>query len=126
MRLDYAGQRSFAAARAQVGKWPLWKRLIFVAASPLIPFVRMRRVLHHIWRTGRQKTLMPHILFPISLALLAGAWGEMLGYLIGGGDSAEQKIPIELQRESALSKQDSWKKTSHVNDPAPEPTQEAS
>jgi hypothetical protein len=114
MRLDYLGQRSFAATRASAGKWSWSKRAAFVAATPLIPFVRLRRILHHIWRSGRQRELMPQILFPISLALMAGAWGEMLGYLIGGGDSAEHKIPLELQREEYLAAQDDWSKSAQL------------
>jgi hypothetical protein len=112
IRLDYFGQRGFAAARARVGKWPWRRRVAYAAAAPLIPWVRLQRILKHIWRTGRQNKLMPQILFPIGLAVTAGAWGEMLGYLIGGGDSAEHKIPLELEREKFLAKQDDWSKAS--------------
>jgi hypothetical protein len=110
MLMDYLGQRSFAGARAKAGNWSRLKRLAYASAFPLIPLVRLRRILGHIRRSGRQKELLPRILGPIGLALSAGAWGEMLGYLIGPGDAAERKAPAELQRENFLSKQDHWSK----------------
>jgi len=110
--LDYLGQRSFASARAKVGKWPWWKRGAYIVAMPLIPLVRLRRILSHIYRTGRQDKLLPKILFHIVPALLAGAWGEMLGYMLGASDSAERKAPAELQREKFISKEDPWSKVS--------------
>ena len=73
-------------------------------------FIRLRRILVDIRRTRRQDELLPRILVPIFLALLAGAWGEMLGYVLGGGDCARRKAPVELQRERFLSKGDPWSK----------------
>jgi len=109
-QMDYLGQRSFAAARVKVGKWPPWKRLAFAAGTPLVPLVRMHRILRDIRRTDRQGELMPAILIPIVLALLSGAWGEMLGYLLGGGDCAQRKAPAELQRQNFLAREDNWSK----------------
>jgi hypothetical protein len=114
MAMDYLGQRSFAATRAKVGNWPWWKRVVYAGAAPLIPLIRLRRILADIRRTGREGQLLPKILVPISLALLAGAWGEMLGYLLGGGDAAERKAPVELQRERFISKTDPWSKKSKL------------
>lgn len=110
MYMDYLGQRSFASSRAKVGNWPWWRRGAYAGAAPLIPLVRLRRILAHIRRTDRQDQLLPKILVPIVLALLAGAWGEMLGYLIGGGDCAERRTPVELQRDRYVSKKDAWSK----------------
>jgi len=105
MRMDYLGQRSFASSRVRVGRWPRWKRLAYAAAVPLIPLVRLRRVLGHI-RRSRRDHLMPRILVPISCAVAAGAWGEMLGYLVGGGDTALRKAPVELQRRRFIAAAD--------------------
>ncbi len=110
MLMDYLGQRSFAGARVQAGNWSFFKRLAFAGALPLIPFVRLRRIIRDIRRSGRQELLLPKILWPIGLALSAGAWGEMLGYLIGPGNAAERKAPAELQRENYLAKRDHWSK----------------
>jgi hypothetical protein len=101
--MDHVGMRSFAATRARLGGWPLWRRSLYAAAAPLIPFVRLRRIVADIRRSGRGGQLLPRVLAPIGLALIAGAWGEMLGYLLGPGDAAERKAPIELQRSRYLS-----------------------
>ena len=77
---------------------------------PPIPFIRLQRILADIRRTTCQDELLPKILVPIVLALLAGAFGEMLGYVLGGGDCARRKAPVELQRERFLSKGDRWSK----------------
>lgn len=106
MHLDFLGQRSFAAARARVARWSPWRRIFYACAGPLIPFVRLRRIFTHIRRTGRGKELLPEILVPLLLGLSSGAVGESVGYLFGGGRSAEQKAPAELQRELFLSKKD--------------------
>lgn len=108
MRLDFYGQRSFADARAKIGKWSFFKRALYAGAVLLFPVVRMRRILRHINRTGRSKEMLPQILVPISLALAAGACGEMLGYIVGGGKSAEGKSPMEFQRENYLASNDNW------------------
>ena len=110
MLMDYLGQRSFAGARVQAGNWSFFKRLAYASAFPLIPLVRLRRIIGDIRRSGRQEVLLPKILWPIGLALFAGAWGEMLGYLVGPGDAAERKAPAELQRENYLAKRDLWSK----------------
>jgi hypothetical protein len=110
IRMDYLGQRSFAAARARVGRWPRWRRLAYAAATPLIPLVRLGRILADIRRTGRQRQFLPRILVPIIPALLAGAWGELLGYTLGSGTSATQRAPVELQRERYVARDDPWSK----------------
>jgi hypothetical protein len=108
IHMDFVGQRSFAAARASVGKWNWWKRVLYASATPLVPWIRLRRILKDIRRTGRQAEMLPKVLAPISVALVAGAWGEMLGYVLGAGDSAEKKAPVELQREKFVAKSDGW------------------
>jgi hypothetical protein len=110
IHMDYLGQRSFASTRARNGRWPWWKRGVYAAAAPVIPLVRLRRIVSDIFRTRRQRQMLPRILGPIGLALIAGAWGEMLGYLLGGGDAALRKAPVELQREKFMSSRDPWSK----------------
>jgi hypothetical protein len=106
MHLDFVGQRGFAAARALAGEWPAWKRLFYAAACPLVPAVRLKRILFHLRRTGRYRELMPRILLPILPALAVGAVGEALGYLSGAGTSAAQKLGPELRRREFLSRRD--------------------
>lgn len=104
--MELVGQRSFAATRAKVGGWLWWKRALYAASTPLVPWLRLRRILADLRRTGRDESLLPALLAPLSLALLVGAWGEMVGYLFGPGHSAKQKAPIELQRARFLAAKD--------------------
>ena len=112
MRLDFLGQRGFAAMRARVGRWPWWKRAAYAAAMPLVPWVRLRRIIADIYRTGRQDMLLPRILAPMVPALLAGAVGECLGYLAGAGASAALRAPLEFHRDRYLAADDHWSKDS--------------
>lgn len=111
MALDFAGQRGFAATRARVGRWSRARRLAYVAAAPIIPFVRLRRIVRHIRRTGRAGELLPRILAPIACALVCGAVGEALGYAFGAGDSATRKAPAEFRRAEYLSADDPWRRS---------------
>jgi hypothetical protein len=104
MYMDYLGQRSFAATRASQAEWGLAKRLAWSAATPIIPFIRMRRSLREVQRTGRSKQLLPQILGPMALGLIAGGVGEFMGYMFGPGRAAAQRAPAELRRMDFLAK----------------------
>lgn len=105
-RLDYFGQRGFAAARAHAGKWSRRRRILYATAAPLIPLVRMRRIVRDIFRTGRARQLLPQILLPISCALLCGMVGEAMGYLFGDAPQHyREKIPMELDRFAYVAEQ---------------------
>ncbi|MGQ0641113.1 MAG: hypothetical protein ACT4P6_10145 [Gemmatimonadaceae bacterium] len=101
--LDYLGQRGFAATRYRAADWSLLRRLLFVGASPLIPFVRLTRIVRDIRRAGRAPQLLPRVLFIIIPALLCGAVGEAIGYLAGAGSrTSAEKLPMELDRHAYL------------------------
>lgn len=106
--LDFIGQRSFAHARARVGNWGLARRLFCALAMPLVPALRMARILRDLVRTGRHRQLLPQILVPITLALIFGACGEAMGYLLGPGNAARQKRVFEFQRDKVLAASDPW------------------
>jgi hypothetical protein len=38
----------------------------------------------------------------MALAMAAGGWGELAGYLLGRGRSAEDRVPVELTRRTML------------------------
>jgi hypothetical protein len=110
-RMDFLGQRGFGACRARIAGWSWARRLLYACAMPLAPLVRGRRIVADIRRSGRTE-LLPRILAPISLALVAGAVGEMLGYLVGPGDAAQRRASPELERERYLGTTDNWTKES--------------
>lgn len=106
-RLDFLGQRGFASTRAQAGRWSLPRRIFYAAATPLVPFIRMRRSLRDIIRTGRAKQLLPQILLPIGIAQVCGMTGEMLGYLTEPSErNFADRTQIELNRRAFLSDTD--------------------
>jgi hypothetical protein len=64
--------------------WALTRRLGYAAGAPLIPLVRLSRIVGDALRRGpdhAQWQLLPWVV----LALVASATGEMIGYLFGGG-----------------------------------------
>lgn len=102
--LRFRGGRVFAAKRC--GDWPLYRRLMYVLGSPLIPFVRFRRALADARRIGRTERLprwtLPSTFFTLALDSL----GEAAGYALGEGESLEVLTALEFSRTSHLSARD--------------------
>lgn len=91
--LRFFGGRLFAASRSR--GWTGLRRFLYAAASPLIPLVRMRRVLRDLHRAGR---LQLRMLPPLILALTSDAAGEMIGYLLGSGQAMCRLTDMEFHR----------------------------
>ncbi|MEM6945713.1 MAG: hypothetical protein AAF565_18370, partial [Pseudomonadota bacterium] len=108
MMHELATQRVFACTRTEMMEWGWGKRLLFAAGAPLIPFVRVRRALSALSRAPeRRRELMPWIALVMLLAATAGAFGEALGYLLGGKTQAlEKAAPVELDRFAFVSPRD--------------------
>jgi hypothetical protein len=95
-----AGGQRFAGARS--ARWSWLRRLGFVAGSPLIPLVRLVRIVP-IWRRAATRHRLPRWLLPALLfSLTASALGELRGYLTGSGDAMCRLSLIELDREKFL------------------------
>ncbi len=96
MRLRFHGGRLFAAARAR--RWPLRRRLVYTAAAPLIPLVRLRRILAQVWQ--RDEASLPANALPALAFLLAcAAAGEMAGYLLRAGAEAQRAGEFEFHSD---------------------------
>jgi glycosyltransferase involved in cell wall biosynthesis len=104
---EFHGARMFAANRAQSAKWSIFRRLLYVCRTPLIPFVRLKRILRYIFRSGRQCELLPRILPALILGLIADAFGQLTGYALEAGDAAQRRVSFELSRYQHIKKQDS-------------------
>ena len=89
--------RRFASARA--AGWPAWRRAVYAAGSPLIPAVRLRRLLADISRTGAGRELRGYGYALLVLALFVSAAGELVGYALGSGESMYALSRIELHKE---------------------------
>jgi hypothetical protein len=96
--------RRFGGARGH--EWALWRRLVYALGSPLIPLVRLRRLLRDRARIGAQEQLSGWT-FPLLLvALLVSAFGELVGYLFGSGESMYALSRIELHKERFISRRE--------------------
>ena len=103
---EFHGARMFAANRARGTKWSIFRRLFYICAMPLIPFVRLTRVLGHIFRSGRARELLPRILPPLIIGLLADTLGQLTGYAFGAGNAARYRVSFELNRYRHVTEQD--------------------
>jgi hypothetical protein len=77
----YRQGRRFAAER-RLG-WSLARRLGYAAGTPLIPAVRLSRILGDRTIATRSKGGWPAELVALLLGLVVSAAGEMVGYLAG-------------------------------------------
>ncbi|MDX6449472.1 MAG: hypothetical protein QOD08_1935 [Gaiellaceae bacterium] len=92
----YVG-RLFAGQRAR--RWSVGRRLAYAGAAPLIPLVRLSRILPEVRRSARKYGLLPGVLPPLLLGLLVGATGELLGYAAGVGSSRRRIVDVEFHRD---------------------------
>jgi len=107
--LRFHGGRLFASARAR--QWPLARRFLYFSAAPLIPLVRLWRIVERL-RTRRQiYPLLPRVLPVLALGLTVDGLGEMVGYLWDVGNAKERLADMEFNRERHLSDRDRRLKT---------------
>jgi hypothetical protein len=93
--LRYHIGRQFAAAWASEWSWP--RRLLFLAASPLIPWVRLWRIQRRI-RRGQRCITLAGLLPVLFLGLLLEWLGQARGFVAGSGGSREKVFEYELRR----------------------------
>ncbi len=96
---QYHGGRLFGGARAKISSWSLGRRLLHVAAAPLIPWMRLPSILQNVRECGRTRELLPGILPALMLGLHFHALGEAVGIAFGSGNSVWRKSDMETHRE---------------------------
>jgi GT2 family glycosyltransferase len=96
----YLASRVFAAERSQ--QWTLGKRAVYTAGSPLLPIIRLRRILADARRAGLDRRVVRSALPAALLTLCAGAAGEMAGYGLGPSDARESLMKFERERDSGF------------------------
>ncbi len=104
IQLRFHGGRLFASSRSR--RWPLWQRLLYIGGAPLIPIVRLWRILRELRRPGRPQNLLPRVLPYLIVGLAVEGTGEMIGYALGPGNSVERLSDMEFHRNRHLSKVD--------------------
>jgi GT2 family glycosyltransferase len=103
--LRFNAGRLFAATRAAAGRWTTPRRLLYCAASPLFPLIRLRILATQLRDAGRGGLLLP-ILPALLLGLLAHTVGEVAGYLLGEGQTRSYLVNFEYDRLRQLSRAD--------------------
>lgn len=101
--LFYYG-RLFAAARAE--NWSWLRRIVYMAASVLIPLVRLKHTLPQISRAKQHYAVPSPVLPVILVGLVVASFGEMLGYALGAGKAMEQMREFEYHRDQHVLVQD--------------------
>jgi hypothetical protein len=89
-RQSLCGSRLYGGTRMVYEHWSWLRRLLYIAGSPLIPVVRLRRMLA----------------CPVSLRMwpvlawgaLFHGWGEMTGYALGVGAAEKKYLNFETDR----------------------------
>ena len=83
----YHYSRSFAGMR--LAGAPLWRRLAYALATPLLPPLLFLRILRTVWAKGQTRSFLGAA--PALVAfLIPWAWGETIGALFGPGRSLER------------------------------------
>ena len=101
----FHGGRIFASKRSR--DWGVGRRLTYGLGAPLIPFVRIRRILRDLHESPEDyQRLIPRRLPAIAVPLVFHALGELIGYFLGLGDSEARYAPFELYRRDQLTPQD--------------------
>ena len=91
--------RAFSAARAR--PWPLWRRVVYTVGAPLIPLVRLRRLLP-VARSARGRPPLAKLLPALIAGLTVHAAGEAAGFALGAGRAWPVVTRIELYRERTV------------------------
>jgi hypothetical protein len=100
LRALFLSGRLLGGRRAE--SWPVFKRLAYAAASPLIPFLRLTRARRAV-RRAEFPRLVRWRLYPVmGVGLLADGLGQFLGYLFGKGDARAFSLKFEFHRERYL------------------------
>jgi glycosyltransferase involved in cell wall biosynthesis len=100
----YNTGRRFGGARGRT--FSPARRLLYAVGSPLIPLVRLPRILRDVERSGLRGELLPRMLPALLFGLVVSACGELVGYLAGPGDSMLHLSRIELHKERYLGRGD--------------------
>lgn len=98
--------RLFAAARARNGRWSPLRRVLYAGGAPLIPVVRLWRILRELRRPGRRHDLLPRVLPALLLGLVLNGTGQMVGYAFGAGNAMRKLCDLEFHRHRYLMEQD--------------------
>ena len=103
--LRFDAGRLYGARRASEAGWGVAKRALYVAAGPLIPFLRYKRLSSEL--LGRPPAgLAPTARPALFLGLVFDAAGQMLGYVAGAGGAPGRLAVFEMDRMQHITQAD--------------------
>jgi hypothetical protein len=95
--LRFHAGRAFAAARAR--GWSAGRRCLYVAATPLVPLVRLARIARETYREGQSAGFLLQVAAVLWIGLVFDAAGELAGYVGGAPGDYEREWDWEFHRE---------------------------
>ena len=104
----YSG-RVFAASRA--ASWTTGRRAAYAIAAPLIPFIRMNRIVKQTHDSGSWNSVPRGVLPMLLIGLWASAMGELMGYAAGHGGARPKLAEFEFHRVRHLGSYDAGSQT---------------
>ena len=94
----WVGGRLYGGLRQTFGGWSLARRIVYAGGSPLIPPLRLSRVIRVMRRSVDGQAALRHALPAMVLMLAVHAAGEAAGYLFGVGDCETGYSEFETRR----------------------------
>lgn len=79
-------------AGRRAATWPLRRRLVYIAGSPLIPVLILYRLRRSVSLLRRQGELPPGTLAALLLGAVVSTIGEVVGYALGVGRASELRM----------------------------------
>lgn len=101
LRENYYIGRQFAANRAR--RWSTPRRFLYAVGSPLLPLLRLRRILGRARQLGWFSELVPAAVPWMLVGLGCSAAGELMGYAFGMGPAAAMTLGLDFHRERFMS-----------------------
>ena len=89
----------YGGLRRAFGAWPLSRRIVYAGGAPLVPILRLVRVLPLLRRTRVGRDLIPRVLPAMAVILVVHAAGEAAGYLFGIGGTRSSYSRFETRRD---------------------------
>jgi hypothetical protein len=106
MQLRFCSGRLYGHTRATENDWTPLHRVLYVAGGLLIPLVRLPRFREEFFAQGKRCQIVPRIYPALLFGLLLDALGQMAGYALGPGTSAEVLAVFEMDRMQHLNSAD--------------------
>jgi GT2 family glycosyltransferase len=100
----YLASRVFAAKRAL--SWSLLRRVLYALGSPLLPLIRLRRILKDANHAGLPAKVILRAFVALVLVLCTGTMGEILGYAFGVGKASKRLARFESKRHLSFTQRD--------------------